>query len=382
MSTPAAQPQPPGPPQGPAPLERPAPPPRLRALLRSRRGMLAAALALALVAACALAFPWPRGFRGAPAGDESLARSVQAALPAGYRHSGAFALVKDGSSPRFGGFGADEHTVFEIGSVTKTFTAALFADAVRRGEVRAAQRLGSIFPELRDAPAGELTLEQLAEQQTGFPRRADAAPLGQLPRTLARLDPCTKDLAGVLAHAARTEPDPGHYAYSNLGVALLGQAVARAAHTDYPALVRARLLEPLGMTETTVPMRPADLPAGSPHGYTAAGLPAGPWTLGALAPAGSIRSTAHDMALWVAAMADGTAPGAAAAKERADADDGAKIGYVWMHTDGLTWHNGATGGYRSWAGFDAHGRGLVVLTDSAVSVDEAADALREEGADS
>ncbi len=339
------------------------------------RAVTAAVIAAALVAVLALVFPWPRGFAGHPSGDAKLAREVADHVAGGYRHAGAFARFGPGIDPVFAGYGADEHTTFEIGSLTKTFTAALFADALKRREVRAGDTLGDIFAELRGSATGSLTLEQLAEQQTGFPQAADRVRPQHLLLAALRLDPYVDELPQVLAHAADTQPDPGHYAYSNLGVALLGQALAKKAGTSYPQLVQQRLLDPLQMTETSVPERHSDLPAGSPHGYTASGLPAGAWTLGALAPAGSIRSTAHDMAIWMSATAAGTAPGADAVKARASAGGSpgheSRIGYTWMHTDGVTWHNGGTGGYRSWAGFDDAGRGLVVLSDTSVSVDGA-----------
>src|SRR5699024_5627992 len=160
-----------------------------------------------------------------------------------------------------------------------------------------------------------------------------------------------------------------------------------------------RITEPLGMDETQVP----DSPEGLSHGFTASGLPAAPWVMGGHAPAGAIRSSAHDMAIWLGAVRDGTAPGgeeaspragsddssrsfrhvargavrasahdmaiglgaerdgtapgAAAAQPRTDCDDSNRIGWAWFTTThrspNLTWHNGGTGGYRSFLGFSA-----------------------------
>jgi hypothetical protein len=86
-----------------------------------------------------------------------------------------------------------------------------------------------------------------------------------------------------------------------------------------------------------------------------------------------VRSTEADLSRLVLATMAGTAPGADAAEPRFAADDGDRIGYGWFtHRYGnrtITWHNGGTGGFRSYVAFDrASGRGVVVLsnTDRAV----------------
>lgn len=339
--------------------------------------MLASALVAAItVVALSLLTPWPRGFTAGITGNAALAGQVAEAVKPSWRHHAAIARITPGRSPEFAGFGADEHTQFEIGSLTKTFTAALFADALARGEVKKDEKLEAVFPELAGTDAGALTLEQLAEQQTGLPRTLDGAGLAALPRTLLTLDPYTGDLPAVLAKTRGASTQPGTYAYSNHGIALLGQAVAKRANRDYSTLVHERLLTPLGMKETSVPTRASDLPADAPHGYAAGGAPAGPWTLHALAPAGSMRSTAHDMAIWLSAVQSGRAAGSEAKVPRAAAGAKNRIGYAWMTTGDITWHNGQTGGFSSWGGFDANGAGLVVLNDTAASVDGARQVLQ------
>ena len=147
---------------------------------------------------------------------------------------------------------------------------------------------------------------------------------------------------------------------------------------DYAELVRTRITEPLGMDDTFVP----GSPEGLGHGFTASGLPAAPWVMGGHAPAGAIRSSAHDMAIWLEAVRDGTAPGAEAAWPRTDFDDSDRIGWAWFTTKdrspNLTWHNGGTGGYRSFLGFSAEtGHGVIVLSDSANDVDAAASLISD-----
>jgi CubicO group peptidase (beta-lactamase class C family) len=106
--------------------------------MRHRRVRLllgGSAVAVGLVAAVALAGalirPSPPSLSTAVTGDVALAARARPLLP-GALDRVSIAVV-DGAAVTYAGFGADEHTEYEIGSVTKTFTAALLADAVERG---------------------------------------------------------------------------------------------------------------------------------------------------------------------------------------------------------------------------------------------------------
>ena len=340
--------------------------------------LLAAALTAAVLAAIT---PWPRGFQGAPTGDAELMAELEDALGSQHWQHVAAARV-NGDEVTFAGTGADEHTEFEIGSITKTFTAALFADAIDRGEVEADTRLGEVWPDL-EGKVAEVTLESIAMQRSGLPPQEPAPSFGDgVMSVLSRYihtDPYRGNAADIVASLSEVEVGEPEPEYSNYGFAVLGQAIAEATGQDYSDLVRDRLTEPLGMNETFVP----DTAEGLTHGFTASGLPAAPWTMNGSAPAGSIRSTTHDLSLWLRAVSDGTAPGAEATEPRADFEDD-RIGWAWFTTthDGstITWHNGGTGGFRSYLGFDREtGDGIIVLIDSANDVDEAASLVSTKG---
>ena len=76
----------------------------------------------------------------------------------------------------------------------------------------------------------------------------------------------------------------GDYAYSTLGSATAGQAVAAAAHLSYPDLMRTRLFEPLGMSDTAIQVGPALVTGGR----SVSGLPAQPWVMDAYAPGAAL----------------------------------------------------------------------------------------------
>src|SRR5699024_3605735 len=204
-----------------------------------------------------------------------------------------------------------------IGSITKTFTAALFADAIDRGEVDPDTRLGEVWPGLEGEVAG-VSLESIAMQRSGLPAQKPWSGCGDgisgILANYVRADPYRDSPAEIVASLDRVEVGKQEPAYSHFVFAVLGQALAEVTGRDYAELVRTRIADPLRMDDTSVP----DSPEGLSHGFTASGLPAAPWTLGGHAPAGAIRSSAHDMSIWLRAVRDGTAPGAEAAQPRTD----------------------------------------------------------------
>lgn len=161
-------------------------------------------------------------------------------------------------------------------------------------------------------PSFDVTLAELASHRSGLPSQAmrlqDEFPL--VVRALTHRDLFIQDVEGVIAQArTATLTDRGHVAYSNLGAALLGHALASASHMDYARLVQERIFTPLGMTGSSVPVSAGNLPAAASTGYSAAGKGEAPWTLNGWAPTGGIRSTPADMVRYAQALLDGSAPG-------------------------------------------------------------------------
>ncbi|MGW4475465.1 serine hydrolase domain-containing protein [Nonomuraea sp. NPDC004354] len=331
------------------------------------------AAVLAAVAAFAVA-PAPPRLGAVTTGDRALAQAVRhAAGSDGYRAL-SVALIENGAV-RTAGVGdtggpvphpVDASTPFEIGSVTKALTGMLLADMAARDGLDPR----SPVPGLQ----GSITYEELAGHRSGLPRLAGG--LGTLVRAAAANythgNPYSGQGVSDVREAANsaTLSGRGTVAYSNLGMAVLGHALAERARQPYSDLLRRRVLDPLGMRATTsVP------PEGRAHGYVEAGHEADPWTSDGYAPAGvGIWSTSADLARLVDAMLKGGAPGAEAATPRFTDDETSRIGYGWFTTktaEGeVTWHNGGTGGFRSYVGFDRAGRrGVVVLGNTDKDVD-------------
>ncbi|MBB5773753.1 serine hydrolase domain-containing protein [Nonomuraea jabiensis] len=347
--------------------------------------------ALIVLAAVAAAAPLagllaPRGLRLGPesTGDAALARVVrEAAWPSAGHHALAVALIDKGvvrtagvgTTDAPGGRPVDDRTPFEFGSVTKTMTAMIFADMVKKGELTPRTTVGEIFPgrSFRDPSVANTSLEELAGHRSGIPSVpasvTSAAVLGSLVGGNPYGGWSARDVVDDAAASVAT--GRGEIAYSNLGFALLGQALAAKAGDTYDGLLRRRLLEPLGMRDTVLVSDPHSLPRGHATGHLTSGHDALPWASDGYAPTGAGGwSTSADLARFVAAVLDGTAPGTDATRPRWHLAEHDSVGYGWRTTNGVTWHDGHTAGFSSYVGLDrTSGRGVVVLGDTSAAVD-------------
>lgn len=278
----------------------------------------------------------------------------------------------------------DGRTLFEIGSVTKTFTSLLLADGVVRGDWALDEPVRDLLPAGSSVPTRdgvEITLGHLATHTSGLPRSPVPLVRGSVEMLRGR-DPYA-DLTpdGLLAALAEARlgrtPGTGGVHYSNLGVGLLGRALAHASGTSYGALVEERVCRPLGLVDTATHDRLTDeqrtrlLP-----GHRGRRRPAPAWPLDGLPGAGALRSTAEDLLRYLDAWLepDSTPLGDAVRLCLQPRVEGRQaIGLGWLLSERphrLWWHNGGTGGYRSFVGFVPEARiAVVVLGNHARSVD-------------
>lgn len=294
----------------------------------------------------------------------------------GPRHPVAAAAVVTPSAVRLAAHGAGLDSDFELASVSKALTGLLYADAVGRGEVRPATTLGELLP-LDGAPVAAVRLDALSTHRAGLPRLPSAAQPWRRTAELMRhgANPYRETLDELFAQARTVRVRRGgRPRYSNLGFELLGHAVAAAAGTTYADLVERRLAGALELTGLYVPAGPSELRSTALDGRSRAGAAREPWANAALGPAGGVRASIRDLGRLIEALLDATAPGVAALDPVARFAGGTRIGAGWITTTAggreVTWHNGASGGFRSWVGLDrAADTGVAVLSATAASVD-------------
>lgn len=319
--------------------------------------------------------------------DEELHRLLETRIAEKRLHGVVLGLIEADGSRRVlalgdAGAGAEplcEESVFEIGSITKAFTGILLAEMHGRGEVDMSAAAQAVAPEGLTIPergGKAITLELLATQRSGLPR---------LPDNMRPEDPTNPyaDYSVEQLHAFVSEHvltrDPGAaYEYSNLGSGLLGHLLAHRAGKGYEELLRERILGPLGMEATGIELRP-EMRSRLAIGHDPSGEPAPNWDLPTLAGAGALRSNLSDMLDFLAAnLGEPQDALGQAMRESHRARNFAgepKVGLGWhlLEAEGRTvvWHNGGTGGYRAFAGFDPdRGIGVVILNNSTSSPDD------------
>jgi serine-type D-Ala-D-Ala carboxypeptidase/endopeptidase len=275
----------------------------------------------------------------------------------------------------------DADSVFEIGSITKVFTAILLADMAERGEVALDDPIAKHLPSTMRVPersGRKITLLDLSTQTSGLPR---------LPDNLKPADPrnpyADYTVERMYEFLSRHElrRDPGAlFEYSNLGVGLLGHVLALRAGKSYERLVKERILEPLDMDHTAITLT-SWMTTHLAKGHNTAGAVVLNWDVGVLAGAGALRSTMNDMLRFARANLQSRSrlqqvmQRTHAVRAPAGRDD-MSIGMNWLvrrvsPQQEVVWHNGGTGGYRTWLGFDKQkGLAAVILTNSAHGADE------------
>lgn len=274
----------------------------------------------------------------------------------------------------------DGDTVFEIGSVTKVFTALLAADAEARGELTLDWELRSFLPPEVTTPRhdrGPIRLRHLATHTSGLPRMPSNFEPADPDNPFADYD--ADRLYSFLSEHALARAPGEAYAYSNVGAGLLGHAVARSLQSTWADALASRILAPLGLDATTPSAAPGLVAA---VGHDGASRPVPSWDLDVLAGAGDLTSTANDMLDFLGAQL-APPPGSLGRAIRTSHEDqridgpvrmglGWHLGLGGAANDALRWHNGQTAGFHSIIGFDPEqGFGVVVLANQGSGVIDA-----------
>lgn len=322
--------------------------------------------------------------------DKEIADVLRERVEVGKTNQSIVVAVVDEKGTRFVSFGktsesagaktVDENTVFEIGSITKTFTGTLLAIAVRRGEVSLNDPISKYLPKTVKSPSfngKEITLLDLATQSSALP----GLPTNFAPDDWKNpyADYTVEKMYDFLSAYQPTREISTKYEYSNFGTGLLGHVLSLSAEMSYEDLVKTRILKPLGMNETTITLSPV-LKSKMAQGYDENGEATSNWDFLTFQGAGALRSTAKDMAKFVRANAglwknDLSIPINDAHAPQRDVNAKMKIGLAWhilpASSGVIVWHNGGTGGFRSFAGVNgARKKGIVILSNTAESVDD------------
>ena len=250
-------------------------------------------------------------------------------------------INKDSTNP------VDTNSVYEIGSITKTFTSLLLAQMAQSEKLKLDDAVQNYWSEpfsLEDSENQAVTFKHLATHTSGLPRLPNNFKL------FAR-DPYAdydrEDLVQAV-NSTTVNTAGSTYDYSNFAVGLLGETLSVIANQSFNNLVETNIIKPLALDHTFMQLKqvPDELLVQGYDGNQAAVA----WTFKALAGAGSIRSSIKDLLAYGVAHITTNHP----LKESMDLTmmphyetGGLSVGLGWHLNDGIIWHNGGTGGFKS-----------------------------------
>ncbi len=246
--------------------------------------------------------------------------------------------------------------VFEIGSISKVFTATLAQAAVNRGSLQWADKLEKFYP---NAKKDATNLQQLVTHTSGYPRLAnffiDKMKLEENPySTLSQ-----KDLEEYIANPTEKKlPNNANYEYSNIGSGILGNVLEKASKNSYEQLLQSEICSKLNLKHTSTLINDA---TNYVQGYNEVGGANSLWDFPIFAGAGAIKSNLIDMVLFMQSFFDNKSNLFATHKQcmhpLSNFAQG-KMATGWhvestlkfLGMPDIIWHNGGTGGFSTYIG--------------------------------
>jgi D-alanyl-D-alanine-carboxypeptidase/D-alanyl-D-alanine-endopeptidase len=319
--------------------------------------------------------------------SEDVLEAIVKRVEGGVNQSIAVGIIdKDGNahyfssgSVRMGGAAVDEHTIYEIGSISKVFTAILLAKAVNEGKMKLDDPIQKYLPSTVKVPTRDgraITLGDLSDHTSALPRM----PTNMTPANPMNpyADYSVDQMYAFISGYTLTRAIGSAYEYSNLAQGLLGHILALNAGVSYEDLMTKSIAKPLSMKETKITLD-EQMKSHLAHPYDN-GVEVQNWDIPTFAGAGAIRSSVSDMLTFLSANLGYKKSSLKPAMElshkaRHDKAGNNRVGLGWHIAKGkfgdVIWHNGGTGGYRAFAGFVKEtGMGVVVLTNCTESVDD------------
>jgi serine-type D-Ala-D-Ala carboxypeptidase/endopeptidase len=268
----------------------------------------------------------------------------------------------------------DEDTAFEIGSVTKTMTAALLAEFIARGEVTLNDPIANLLPSGTTVPSfngREITIGDIVTHTSGLP----SFPWRETNMNNPYAALTEQDLLDALAATRLTRAPGSQWEYSNFAMMVLSYALAKRSGKDYETLLGEHLLAPLGMNDTYIAKRPPQVRLA--QGHLPNGMPTVPWDFTVdMAGVGGVRATLPDMVRYLegelGVLESAITPALARTQQQVASVSGNTMGMNWILSTvsgrSIVAHAGSTGGYSAYVAFDRVAkRAVVLLSDTALT---------------
>ena len=268
---------------------------------------------------------------------------------------------------------ADQHTLYEIGSITKSFTGLLLAKFVVEDSLNLDSPVNEFLPDsidLTDKKGKQVTLKSLATHSSGLPRLPSNLEVTNQYNPYENYD--KNSMYSFLSqHTPRTIGL--QFVYSNLGFGLLGDVLSSYKQTPFRSLIRNQVLKPLHLTHTYFEV-PSAQKSHMAKGYL--GTEEVPlWKFKVMDAAGGLKTTIGDLQNYGNHFLESssfTQIDSVAMKSYFTDQDGNQYGLGWfIDQDGTVFHGGGTGGFRTFIAIDTkNDRVISVMSNSGSSAIE------------
>jgi D-alanyl-D-alanine-carboxypeptidase/D-alanyl-D-alanine-endopeptidase len=313
-----------------------------------------------------------------------VVETIEKRIANGVAPSMALALIDSSGTHYFnfgktenGGKEVDENTIYEIGSISKVFTGILLAQQILDDDLKMDDKVNDLLPDSIRVPVmgeKEITLGNLTDHTSGLPR--DPGNLASANPNNPYADYTVEQMYEFISNYQPIRAVGSKFEYSNIAQGLLGHLLAMNKNTSYEHLMVKTIANPLKMNDTRIEFTKRmkeNLALGHSDGKVVDN-----WDIPTLAGAGAIRSSTTDMAKFISAnLAYGNTPllEAMELSHKLRHKKAGGIAMAWHIKKGengdVIWHNGGTGGYRSFAGFVKEtGKGVILLTNSSAAADD------------
>jgi len=257
---------------------------------------------------------------------------------------------------------------FEIGSITKVFTATLLSNFVNDQALKLEDNIQDYF-NFKIKSENSITFEELANHTAGLPRLPSNLNLSRVDQNNPYKDYDVEMLISYLREEVRINQAPGtKYEYSNLGAGVLGFALATISNSSYESLIQEKIFAKYKMVNSTSTRENVEtkiIQGLKPNGTTTSN-----WDFDALAGAGAIFSTVEDLSKFGLAQFDKeNSELALTQKPTFKVNDNLSLGLGWhilnrKNEGEWIWHNGGTGGYTSSMALDLENKnGVIILSN-------------------
>jgi len=267
---------------------------------------------------------------------------------------------------------------FELGSITKSFTAIILAWYIEAGKVKLNDPIVKFLPDsvAANPELHSITLLELINHTSGLDRIPDNI-YSHATDAMNPYKDYTKPLLYAYLKTCKLKSKPGEqYAYSNLGVGLLGSILEGISKEPFETMVHELICKPLAMYSTDEYLNPLLAPR-FVQVYNTSGQPTPAWDFDVLAACGALRSTMNDMLRYAAINlrpGKDTLGKAIEMTQKITFGKDVKIAMAWhiITVDGVDYifHNGGTNGSSSFLAFNRQKNiAVVILSNSAESTD-------------